>query len=106
MQEDLLVHINMVKVLADQLCSIEVKIEYEDVYMTLLISLPSSFDNLVTNLKSNFPRDVGLQFIVTQLFDEVSKKKESESMKNVALLNKTHKANGKVFFIVKISNIL
>jgi hypothetical protein len=35
------------------------------------------------------------------LFDEVSKKKESENMKNVALLNKTHKANGKVCFHCK-----
>ncbi len=65
MQEDLLVHINMVKVLVNQLCSIEVKIEYENVYMALFISLPSSFDNLVTNLKSMFPKDVGLQFIVS-----------------------------------------
>ncbi len=33
--ENLLAHINMVKALADQLCSIEVKIEDEDVYMVL-----------------------------------------------------------------------
>jgi hypothetical protein len=31
--EDLLAHINMVKALVDQLCSIDVKIEDEDVYM-------------------------------------------------------------------------
>jgi hypothetical protein len=35
--EDLLAHINMVKALADQLRSIEVNIEDEDVYMVLLI---------------------------------------------------------------------
>jgi hypothetical protein len=39
-REDLLAHINMVKALADQLRSIEVKIENEDVYMVLLMSLP------------------------------------------------------------------
>jgi hypothetical protein len=37
--ENLLTHINMVKALADQLRSIEVKIEDEDVYMVLLMSL-------------------------------------------------------------------
>jgi hypothetical protein len=42
--EDLLAHINMVKAFADQLRSIEVNIEDEDVYMVLLMSLPPSFD--------------------------------------------------------------
>ncbi len=42
--EDLLTHINMVKALADQLQSIEVNIEDEDVYMVLLMNLPPSFD--------------------------------------------------------------
>ncbi len=41
--EDLLAHMNMVKALVDQLRSIEVKIEDEDMYMVLLMSLPSSF---------------------------------------------------------------
>jgi hypothetical protein len=55
--EDLLVRTNMVKVLADQLHSIEVKIENEDVYMVLLMSLPPSFDNLVTSLESMSTKD-------------------------------------------------
>ncbi len=57
-------HINMVKALADQLRSIEVNIEDEDVYMVLLMSLPPSFDNLVTSLESMSTKDVDLQFIV------------------------------------------
>jgi hypothetical protein len=63
--------------------------------------LPSSFDNLVMSLESMSTKDVDLQFIVTWLFHEVSKRKESESTKNVALLNKTHKANEKFFFYCK-----
>jgi hypothetical protein len=35
----MLVHINMVKALVDQLCSIEVNITNENVYMVLLMSL-------------------------------------------------------------------
>jgi hypothetical protein len=72
--EDLLVHINMVKAIVDQLHSIEVKIEDEDVYMVLLMTLSSSFDNLVTSLESMSTKDVDFQFIVAQLFHEVSKK--------------------------------
>jgi hypothetical protein len=62
--EDLLVHINMVKALADQLRSIEVKIVDEDVYMVLLTSLSPSFDNLITNLESMSTKDVDFQFII------------------------------------------
>jgi hypothetical protein len=46
--EDLLVHINMPKALANRLRSIDVKIKDEDMYMVLFMSLPPSFDNLVT----------------------------------------------------------
>jgi hypothetical protein len=99
--EDLLAHINMVKVLANQLRSIEVKIEDEDAYMVLLMSLPPSFDNLVTSLESMFTKDVDLQFIVVQLLHEFSKRKESESTENSTLLNKTHKANKKLCFYYK-----
>ncbi len=58
--EDLLAHINMVKVLVDQLRSIEVNIEDEDVYIVLFMSLPPSFDNLVTSLESMSTKDVDL----------------------------------------------
>jgi hypothetical protein len=57
--EDLLAHINMVKAFIDQLHSIEVKIEDENMYMVLLMSLPLAFDNLVTNLESMSFNDVG-----------------------------------------------
>jgi hypothetical protein len=91
----------MVKALADQLHSIDVKIEDEKMYMVLLMSLPPSFDNLVTSLESMSTKGVDLQFIVAQLLHEVSKKKESESTKNVALLSKIHKANEKLCFYCK-----
>jgi hypothetical protein len=93
-EEDLFAHINMVK-------AFEVKIEDEDVYMVLLMSLPPSFDNLVTSLDSMSTKNVDLQFIVAQLLHEVFKRKEIENIENVALLNKTHKANEKLCFYRK-----
>jgi hypothetical protein len=53
----MLVHINTVKAFVDQLRSIEVNIIDEDVYMVLLMSLPPSFDNLVTSLESMSTKD-------------------------------------------------
>jgi hypothetical protein len=99
--EDLLAYINMVKSFADQLHSIKVKIEDEDVYMVLFMSLPPSFDNLVTSLESMSTKDVDLQFIVARLLHEVSKRKESENTENVALFNKTHNVNEKLYFYCK-----
>ncbi len=86
--EDLLVHINMVKALANKLRSIELKIEDEDVYMVLLMSLPPSFDNLVTSLESMSTKDVDFQFIVVRLFHEISKRKEKKVRKMLHYLTK------------------
>jgi len=94
-------HINTVKALTDQLRSIEVNIMDEYVYMVLLMSLHPSFYNLVTSLESMSTKDVDLQFIVTRLFHEVSKRKKCESSKTIALVNKTHKSNEKLCFYYK-----
>ncbi len=99
--DDMLPHINMVKALVDQLRSIEVNITNEDVYMVLLMSLPPSFDNSVTSLESMSTKDVDLQFIVTRLLHEMSKRKECESSEIIALINKTHKPNEKLCFYCK-----
>jgi hypothetical protein len=99
--DDMLVHINTMKALANQLRSIEVNITDEDVYMVLLMSLPPSFDNLITSFESMSTKDVDLQFIVARLLHEVSKKKECESYKIIALVNKTHKSNEKLCFYCK-----
>ncbi len=63
------------KALVDKLCSIEVNITNEDVYMVLLMSLLPSFDNLVTSLESMSTKDVDLQFIIARLLHGVSKRK-------------------------------
>jgi hypothetical protein len=99
--DDMLVHINTVKALANQLCSIEVNIIDEDVYMVFVMSLLPSFDNLLTNLESMSMKDVDLQFIVARLFHEMSKRKECESSENTTLVNKTHKSNEELCFYCK-----
>jgi hypothetical protein len=53
-------------------------------------------DNLVTSLESMSTKDVDLQFIIARLVHEVSKKKECESFKTTALMNKTYKSNEKL----------
>jgi len=100
-RDDMFVHINTVKALVDQLHSIKVNITDEDVDMVLLMSLPPSFDNLVTSLESMSTNDVDLQFIVARLLHEVSRRKECENFEITALVNKTHKSNEKLCFYYK-----
>jgi len=102
----LLAHINMVKAFANQLRSIKMNIEDEDMCMVFLMNLPPSFDNLVMSLESISTKDVDFQFIVARLFHEVSKRKESESMKMPRCLTKFIRQTKSFVFIVKNPNIL
>jgi hypothetical protein len=54
----------MVKVVVNELCSIEMKIQNENMYMVFLMNLPLSFDNLVMSLESMSTKDVDLHSIV------------------------------------------
>ncbi len=73
--ENLLAHINMVNALVNQLCSIEVKIEDENVYMLLLMSLPPSFDNLVMSLESMSTRILTFNLSLLDSFMRFPKEK-------------------------------
>jgi hypothetical protein len=99
--EDLFAHINMVKVLVNQLCSIEVMIEDQDMYMVLFMSLPHL---LITWSRVWNPcprRMLTFNSLSLDCFMRFSKRKESESTENATLFNKTHKANEKLCFYCK-----
>jgi hypothetical protein len=99
--EDLFTHINMVKALANQLCSIEVKIEDEDVYMVFLMNLPPSFHNLATSLESMSTKDVDLQLIVARLLHETFIKKKVKIQKLPHYLTKFIRQIKSFVFIIK-----
>ena len=75
---DILDHINKVKSLANQLTCLEVPMKEEDVVITLLDSLPPSFDHLITALERRPMKEFTFDFITTRLMHEVSKRKEKE----------------------------
>ena len=76
--DDLLTHINQMKALADQLNCLEVPVKDEDIVMTLLESLPPSFENLITALETLRLKDLTMEFVTARLMHEVSKRKEKE----------------------------
>ena len=90
--DDLMDHINHVKELADQLTSFEVPVREEDIVMTLLESLPSSFDNLIIALETLRLKDLTMEFVTARMMHEVTKRKEKGSHgDDAALVSKQHK---------------
>jgi hypothetical protein len=84
--EDLLDHINKVKALADQLACLEVPVRDEDVVMTLLESLPPSYEYLITALETLPMKDLTMEFVTARLMHEVSKRREKDPQGDDAAL--------------------
>lgn len=80
MQEDndILNHINEVKAFADQVACLEVPVKDEDIVMTLLESLPASYEYLITVLEMIPMKEFTMEYVTTRLMHEVSKWKERE----------------------------
>jgi len=76
--DDLLDHINNVKALADQLACLEVPVKDEDIVMTLLESLPASYEYLITALETMPMKELTMEYVTARLMHEVSKRKEKE----------------------------
>ena len=74
----MLEHINKVKSLADQLLCLDVPMHDEDIVMTLLDSLPPSYDHLIVALETRPMKELTVEFITSRLMHEVTKRKEKE----------------------------
>ena len=74
--DNLLDHINKVKALADQLACLEVPMRDEDIVMTLLDSLPPSYEFLITALETMPMKELTLEAVTARLMHESTKRKE------------------------------
>ena len=78
-EDDLLDHINKIKALADELACLEAPVMDGDVMMTLLQSLPPSFEFLIPALETRPIKELTMEFVTACLMHEVNKRKENES---------------------------
>jgi hypothetical protein len=71
-------HLNTFNTLIVQLTSMEVKFEDEDKAITLLCSLPESWDNLVTSISFSSTKVLDYDSVVGALLAEEMKRKSSK----------------------------
>jgi hypothetical protein len=82
-------HINKVNTMAEQLEAIGAPVSSDDIAMTLLCSLPESYDNLIVALESRAD-DLTVEFVTARLLQEEARRKESGSQKaDAAFFSKT-----------------
>ena len=79
-------HINKVRELAEQLASIGEKVSDLWMIMTLLGSLPKSYQTLVVTLGTKEPSALTMEMVTAQLQQEESRQQWSGSTSEVALL--------------------
>lgn len=72
-------HLNVFNTLVSQLVSVDVKMEEEDKCITLLCSLPDSWDNLVVAIGSSTKSALKFEDIVSSLLSEEMRRKSMES---------------------------
>lgn len=78
-------HLNVFNTLVSQLVSVDVKMEEEDKCITLLCSLPDSWDNLVVAIGSSTKSALKFEDIVSSLLSEEMRRKSMESQSTDAL---------------------
>ena len=79
-------HLNVFNTLVSQLVSVDIKMEEEDKCITLLCSLPDSWDNLVVAIGSSTKSALKFEDIVSSLLSEEMRRKSMESQ-NVDVLS-------------------
>ena len=72
-------HLNVFNTLVSQLVSVDIKMEEEDKCITLLCSLPDSWDNLVVAIGSSTKSALKFEDIVSSLLSEEMRRKSMES---------------------------
>jgi hypothetical protein len=77
--DDLLDHINKVKVLADQFAYLKVPVRDEDIVMTLLKSLLASYKYLITVMETMLMKDLTMDYVTVCLMHKMPKHKENDS---------------------------
>ena len=77
--DDMLAHINKVKALADELNGADVAINNGDIVVTLLESLPSSYEYLMIAMERSPIQELTLDYLTSRLLYELSRRKENES---------------------------
>jgi transposase InsO family protein len=90
-------HINMLKTLAEQLAAIGAQTSEEDLVMTLLMSLPPSYEHFITALESVNESELTYDYVVAKLLNFDLRKKENGAPSGESALVMQHKSDPSKF---------
>lgn len=77
----------------DQLVCLEVPVKDQDIIMTLLDNLPSSYEYLITAMKTMSIKDLMMDYVTTRLIHEMSKRKKNDlRFEYLAMMSRQTKA--------------
>lgn len=77
--DNLLDHVNKVKMFTDQLACLEVPVKNKNIVMTLLKSLSASHDYLITVMEMMSMKGLTMDYVNVRLMHEMSKPKEKKT---------------------------
>ena len=84
--DDLLDHINKVKALANPFACLEVFMRDKDIVMSLLKSLPVSYEYLITASKTMPMNELLLDYVTVRLIHEILKRKKESKSEDAAMV--------------------
>ena len=70
-------HVNSIKTLSEQLAAVGAQVSEEDLVMTLLMPLPSSYEHFITALESVSESELTYDYVVAKLMNYDLRKKEN-----------------------------
>lgn len=84
--EDLMAYVNKVKILVNQLATIDKPLYEKDVVITFLASLLNSYSSFIMVLESITKKDLTMDYVMARLVYEVTKRKQKQSIRKQSIL--------------------
>lgn len=97
--DNFLDHINKIKVPTDQFTCLEVPVKNNDIVLTLLESLPTSYAYLITTMETMSMKELTKNYMIAHLMYEMSKRKKKEPQNDdTGIMLQQNKANNSFLY--------
>lgn len=95
---DLLGHVNKIKVLKNQLTYLEVSVKNKDIVIILPKSFPASYEYLITALEKMSMKELTMDYVTPCLIYKMLKCKENPQDENAAMMLQQNKGGNSLMY--------